>query len=288
MIKFITILVTVLGLSFTSYASEVKKEVLKSTKKEVAKTPVITISNYNTVILKGTVRGRTVAKVQQKLLKISERLRQEETIYLVLDTPGGSIYAGLELIDFAKSLPQKVITITINAASMGFVITQALDDRYILPSGTLMMHRATVGIRGQINNGEFETRSNHIKEVVQDIESFMIKRIGVSLESYREIVKDEVYNNGKQAVESNFADKVVLIRCGKDMSGSYSEEVRSFWGNFWVTWSKCPTITAPLDVRATFNLQKYTKEQQVNILNRIKNFDYGLEQEDGLQWIKKD
>ena len=75
-------------------------------------------------------------------------------IYLVLYTPGGSISAGQLLFDTLKPLPCNFHTITIFSASMGYQTVQNLGKRYMLPSGTLMSHRASIrGIGGELGGG---------------------------------------------------------------------------------------------------------------------------------------
>lgn len=255
--KLLMILLVVLMIAATTEQpkSEVNQESMKKIK-------TVILTEFNTVLLRGAVRGTSVSKAQSELAAVSKRLRKEEPVYLFLDTPGGSIMAGVKLIDFARSLPNKVITITGRAASMGFVIAQFLDDRYILPFGELMMHRAKIGIFGQINNGEFDTRSAHIKRVVTKLEKKMAQRIGMSLKKYREMVKDEVYADGEQALWRNFADEIVFVRCDDSLSGEYTDQVDTFFGSVWVTRSKCPTINKPLKVSFSEGFRALTKEKQ--------------------------
>ena len=93
--------------------------------KEQAK-PKVVLSKSNTLALQGPVTYSSVAQLQQKMIALSNSLSKNSTIYLVLDTPGGSVGAGMALIDTAKSIPQRVVTITSFAASMGFITVQSL------------------------------------------------------------------------------------------------------------------------------------------------------------------
>ena len=66
----------------------------------------------------------------------------KETIYIVVNSPGGSVTAGMKFITFANGI-DNVKTITITAISMGSAIVEALPgERLIVPNATFMFHRA--------------------------------------------------------------------------------------------------------------------------------------------------
>ena len=77
-------------------------------------------------------------------------LKSGYPIYLFLNTPGGSIQAGLELIEGLNGINRPIHTVTLFAASMGWQLVQHLGTRYVLKYGVLMSHKA----RGQFS-GEF-------------------------------------------------------------------------------------------------------------------------------------
>ena len=109
----------------------------------------ILLTDKNTVVLNKSFTGKSVAEVQNKLLELS--LKSGQDLYLFLYSPGGSISAGKQLISFAKALPNKVHTVTQFAASMAYITAQHLDTRYVLPSATMMSHRASIGgLGGQV------------------------------------------------------------------------------------------------------------------------------------------
>jgi ATP-dependent protease ClpP protease subunit len=226
----------------------------------------IELGAANTVIFRAVVNAFSVAMAQKELLEKSAKLSKGSPIYLVLDTPGGDIYAGSQLIDTAKSLRRPVHTITIFAASMGFNFVQRLGTRYVLPSGTLMAHRARVeGVGGQVP-GEFLTAAAVIYEQTSKMERFNASRLGVSFEQYTDLVRDEYWVSGDEAVKQNAADKLAQIHCDESLSGTYTETAMSFFGPIKLTWAKCPAITAPLSAAAE------TAEGQAKLREYGKNF----------------
>lgn len=94
------------------------------------KNKTITLNSDNFVALRDAVTWSSISKLQQDLLSLSAKLDDDEPIYLVLDTPGGSVMAGQRFIETVKGIPQPVHAVVLFAASMGFQITQAVDNRY--------------------------------------------------------------------------------------------------------------------------------------------------------------
>jgi ATP-dependent protease ClpP protease subunit len=115
---------------------------------------VITLSADNTISFNQPFSAVYVAKKQQEFINLVKDDPTKE-INIVLYTPGGSITAGQRFFDTIKAYPNKVNTITIFAASMGYMTVQNLGKRYILPSGILMSHRAKLGGVGGEIPGEF-------------------------------------------------------------------------------------------------------------------------------------
>ena len=233
----------------------------------------VVLTSKNTVVMDQAFRASSVAQVQNKLAKLSANTNED--LYLILNSPGGSISAGQSLIDFAKSLPNKVHTITVFAASMAYLTAQHLDKRYILPSGKMMSHRARIGGLGGQVPGEANTRLSFITSIVDEIFASTAKRVGVSFEEYMGLVYDELWLTANQAVKTNHADEVIVAKCDKSLSGTYVRTVRSFFGNFKVTFSKCPLINGPLKIHTSNTTVKKYLEKKLNHSSR-KNFTLTL------------
>lgn len=223
--------------------------VLAATSNAGEKKDVITLTKRNTLVLRNIVDEDSVSKLSQKASKLSHGLSSDEQLYLLMDTPGGSIDAGHELVNTLRGLPQKVNTITMFAASMGFITVQSLDDRLILPTGVLMSHRARGGTSGQIP-GELNTRVKFFTDMLDKEDAAIAKRVGMSKASYQKLIVNEYWVFGSDAVEAHMADKTTLVRCDKELSDGTEEEViQTFFGPIFVTYSSCPLISAPLEVR---------------------------------------
>lgn len=227
----------------------------------------IELNDENTLVLRTDFNALSIAKLQHKLLELDSKLGKGKPIYLVMDTPGGSIPAGNAFIDLALSLDRPVHTISVFAASMGFNTAQRLGTRYILPSGTLMAHRATVaGMGGQVP-GEFLTAVSNILRLVTKMEELNAKRLRISLDQYTALVKDEYWVDGEDAVRQGAADELASISCDDSLKGTETEQVMTMFGPVDLIWSKCPAVTMPLGFEF-----KGLPEQEATVRNALSDY----------------
>lgn len=205
----------------------------------------IELTPDNIVVFRNEVSDDSVSKAQLDLAKkVAKRGTKTYTIYLVLDTPGGSISAGLNFIEFAKTVPN-LETVTLFAASMGSAIVEALPGkRNIIDSGILMFHRAAGGVSGQFEDGELESRLAFYKKWVRNMENVNANRLNITLDAYKAKVKDEYWVSGKDAVTDKAADEVVSIVCSESLLDTHTTETFVFMGMFeiQVKFNGCPLI----------------------------------------------
>ena len=207
---------------------------------------IITLDRNNSVSLRDSVNWTSVSQLQYNLLRLSTKLDNDDVIYLVLDTPGGSVMAGEMLNETIKSIPQKVHVIVLFAASMGFQITQAAHTRFITENGVLMSHRATVRLQGQMD-GELESRLAFYKASVKVMEVRSSNRIGITLDEYKDRIINEWWEFGSNAVTAKMADEVVVIKCSESLvKGTVYQTIMSIFGSRTFQFSRCPLITTPI------------------------------------------
>lgn len=222
----------------------------------------VELSTSNTLVLREPVTSESMARLSTKLLELSSKLARYDVVYLVLDTPGGEIDAGTKFLDTVHGIPQKVKTITLFAASMGYHIVQGLDERLITPHGTLMSHRAQIGgLAGQVP-GNAVVRLNALLRNLDNMDSHISKRLGMTLVQYKEMIRDEYWVTGTDAVEQHSADALTYIRCNEDLKGTETLTVQTFFGTVEVTFAKCPAITGILEIKLAGNVIA-NKDQEV-------------------------
>lgn len=208
----------------------------------------IVLTEKNSVRFNEEFSDIYVAKIQGEVIAKVNRLASDEPLYLVLDTPGGSVFAGAILIDNLKALGHPIHTITVFSASMGYQLVQNMGTRYILPTGILMSHRAAGGVQGQFY-GEIESRLQMIKDVVDSLDEVAANRTNTTIENYRKSVQNELWAIGSKAIASSQADAIARATCDKSLRGTESTTIQTFIGPVELIFSKCPIITAPIDFK---------------------------------------
>jgi ATP-dependent protease ClpP protease subunit len=216
----------------------------------------IVLTPKNTVVLNGPVTPDSMSKLKVDLLNKYHSLFTPKTVYLVLDTPGGSVMAGDQFIDFANSLNIDIKTITLFSASMGFHIVQNLGERLVMDSSVLMSHRASLQLGGELY-GEFDSRLNHIRSTIVRLDKRIAKRMELSLRKYQYVIRDELWVDGEIALSIKAADRKVKVVCDKSLKGTRDKVVRSIFGEMKVKVHACPLITTPLDVDTSGIKNKY-------------------------------
>lgn len=212
----------------------------------------ITLEATNTITLSDEFNDLTVANVLDQAYKIDRKLPAGLPIYLVLNTPGGSITAGMELIQNLKAIKRPVHTITLFAASMGFQTVQGLGTRYVVKYGELMSHRAYGGFQAEFGGSEPSELTNRYNSWLTKLEE--LDKVTVSrtkgkqtLESYRAAYASELWISGSKAVEAGYADAVIEPKCGKTLNNYETKIVYYMGTEVRLKMSKCPLITGPLD-----------------------------------------
>lgn len=237
----------------------------------------VLLTSKNAVTLRGEINYKSMDDAVKEVLKLDSERKSNTPIYLVVESPGGSISAGEAGIEALKTV-QNLHTITIFAASMASAIVEALPGkRLILESGTLMFHRAAGSFEGQFETGEVESRLAAAKDVVLRLESRNANRLGMKLSDYKAAVKDELWVSGDKTL-GKYADKIVSIKCSKDLIEAVSVREISIMGLFTlrIETSKCPLLKTGkmADKDSEEKSQKY--RDIIDVYNRKQGVRHGI------------
>lgn len=207
---------------------------------------VITLNADNTIAMRGPIMDDMVRRTQLKLLELdAKRGNKNYPLYLVIDSPGGSIDAGNDFIEVAKTI-KNLKTIVLFAASMASAIQQSIPgERLITESGIDMFHRAAGSFDGQFEDGEVESRLDLAKQIVRNLERTNANRIGISIPEYKAKVVNEWWAVGSNAVKANMADAVVSVQCSKELLQSKdSVAIQTLFFTAKFSYNSCPLIRA--------------------------------------------
>ena len=229
----------------------------------------------NTVSIRGEVSDSSMAQAMDDLLTQDlKRGDKQYPIYLVIDSPGGSIDAGEMFIQYAKTV-RNLKTVTIFAASMGSAIAQALSgERLITENGVMMFHRAAAGLRGQFETGEIESRLQFYKDIVIGMEKRNSARVGLSLADYKSKVVNEWWVVGSANLSAKTADTLTTIVCSKELLQSRSDKIlRTLFGALRVKFNDCPLMRVPFveSAEERYILERHLKGEKPEPKKEVEN-----------------
>lgn len=210
----------------------------------------IVLNSANTVIMRGPISGASATAVQMELVKqVLKRGAKKYPIYLVLDSPGGSIEAGFMFVEFAKHIPN-LHTISIFSASMASAIVESLSgDRLVTKNGTLMFHKAYAGIEGTVETGSLESFLSYIKKRVRALESTNAARMNLSLPKYKSLIANELWLDAEDSLRLKAADRAVDVVCtGELINATTQLNIMSLFGAVKMKFSGCPLFRVPFSV----------------------------------------
>jgi ATP-dependent Clp protease protease subunit len=131
-------------------------------------------------------------------------------IYLYINSPGGSVTAGMAIYDTMQYIKSEVVTICVGlAASMGSFLLAAGSPgkRLALPHSRIMIHQPLGGTRGQATDIEIE--ANEILRIRQQLNEMLAERTGQSLEKVEKDTDRDYFMSPYEAKEYGLIDKVI-------------------------------------------------------------------------------
>ena len=140
----------------------------------------------------------------------------EKDIYLYINSPGGSVTAGLAIYDTMQYIKPDVSTLCIGqAASMAawLLASGAKAKRYALPHARIMIHQPLGGVQGQA--ADIDIQAREILRLREQMNNILVKHTGQSLKKVEKDTDRDLFMTGKQAVEYGLIDEVIASRPGK-------------------------------------------------------------------------
>jgi ATP-dependent Clp protease protease subunit len=163
------------------------------------------------ILLEGEVHDQMANLIVAQLLYL-ESENPDKDINLYINSPGGSVTAGMAIYDAMQFIQPDVSTIVMGqACSMGSLLAQAgaPGKRMILPNARHMIHQPSGGARGQATDMEIQVRE--ILEMKKNLTGIYVKHNSKN-KTYDELAKDmerDYFMSAKDAVEYGLADKVL-------------------------------------------------------------------------------
>ena len=165
--------------------------------------------NDRIIVLSDEVNDATASLVVAQMLYL-EGQDPEKDINFYINSPGGSVTAGMAIYDTMQYIKCDVSTICMGmAASMGAFLfsSGAKGKRYILPNAEVMIHQPLGGAKGQ--DTEILIAADHIKRTKERLNKILAENTGKSVEEIFEDTERDNWLTAEEAVAYGIADKVI-------------------------------------------------------------------------------
>ena len=190
-------------------ASYISPSILEERQLNVTQMDVFSRLMMDRIIFLGTEVNDYTANVIQAQLLYLDSVDSERDINIYLNTPGGSVYAGLGIYDTMQFISSRVATIcTGMAASMGAVLLVAGEKgmRAALPHSRVMIHQPLGGIQGQASDIEITARE--ILKLKDELYQIISDHSGQTIEKIRQDADRDYWMTANEALEYGMIDKV--------------------------------------------------------------------------------
>jgi len=168
------------------------------------------------IVFLGTAVDDTVANLVVAQLLFLYAEDPDKDISLYINSPGGSVTAGLAIYDTMQYIRTDVSTICIGmAASMGafLLAAGAKGKRFALPNAEIMIHQPIAGARGQVTDIEIHAR--RLLQVKERLNQILAEKTGQPIETIRQDVERDFFFDPTEAKDYGLIDDI-LTQIPKD------------------------------------------------------------------------
>ena len=162
------------------------------------------------IIFLGTPVSDNIANVIIAQFLFLEAQDPDKDISLYINSPGGSVSAGMAIYDTMRYIKPEVSTICVGlAASMGAFLLMGGQEkkRYSLPNSKIMLHQPLGGAQGQATDVEIQVRE--LMKTKKQINELIAKHTQKDLEQIEKDTDRNYWMSAKEALDYNLIDKII-------------------------------------------------------------------------------
>ncbi|RAV65270.1 ATP-dependent Clp endopeptidase proteolytic subunit ClpP [Aerococcus urinae] len=166
------------------------------------------------IMLNGEVNDDMANSVIAQLLFLDAQ-DNEKDIYIYINSPGGSVTAGMAIYDTMQFVNADVVTIVTGlAASMGSIllIGGTKGKRYALPHSEVLIHQPLGGVQGQAT--EIEISARHILQTKQTLKEIIAERSGQDIDKVEKDMDRDYWMTAKEAKDYGIIDEIMASNQG--------------------------------------------------------------------------
>src|SRR5579872_1586589 len=165
------------------------------------------------IIFLGTPVDDQIANLIMAQLLFLASEDPEKDIWLYINSPGGSVYAGLAIYDTMQYVEPRVGTICMGmAASMGAVLLAggAAGMRYSLPNTRIMIHQPSGGFQGQA--ADIEIQAQEVLHIRKRIDEILAQHTGKDIETVHKDSDRDFFMSAEDAKQYGLIDQIIAGR----------------------------------------------------------------------------
>jgi len=174
--------------------------------------------NDRVIMITEQIDDQMMGVIVSQLLYL-EAEDSEEPIHIYISSPGGSVMAGLAILDTMQLISAPVYTYAMGmVASMAAVIFTCGEPgyRYILPNAEVMIHQPLGGTQGQAS--DIEIQANHIISLKKRLYKIISKATGKNIRTIEKESDRDNYFETTKAIEFGLADTILISITKKEVS----------------------------------------------------------------------
>ena len=164
------------------------------------------------IFVNGEINDQTANLIIAQLIYLEGR-DPDKDIMMYINSPGGSVVAGLAIYDTMNYIKCDVCTICVGmAASMGAVLLSsgAKGKRYALPNSEIMIHQPLGGFQGQAS--DIKIHADHIMKTRKLLNKILSENSGVAIEKIEKDTDRDNYMSAEEAKKYGLVDKIYAKR----------------------------------------------------------------------------
>lgn len=163
----------------------------------------------DTLFLFGEVAEENSEAVSQGILSLND-VASTAPILLVIDSPGGAVFAGSKIVSAMEASKRPVYTICYGlCASMAAMIHQYGHKRLMTNRSVLMFHNASGAAQGEVN--QMLSQLNFVDKFCMKMDIFIASRAGISYKEFSHLLDSQLWLDAQDASNLGYNDRIVAL-----------------------------------------------------------------------------
>lgn len=166
-------------------------------------------SNDETLFLFGEVEDVNSESISQSIISLNKE-KSKKPIILVIDSPGGAVFAGSKIISAIEASKRPVYTVCYGiCASMAAMVHQYGTKRLMTNRSVLMFHNASGGAQGEVN--QMLSQLHFIDKFCAKMDGYIAERAGMNFTEFSNLLNSQIWIDSEDSLNQRFSDQTVSL-----------------------------------------------------------------------------